>query len=189
MNRSRAFTLIEVLVALAIAGMGLAAVLGVVTHAARNASYLHDKTFASWIALNQITKLRLASTLPSVDRTDGDLDYANGKWKWRQVVTQTDIPGIRRVDVAVRHDGDAAESPIATVTGFVGRTQVSGVQAVDSWDYAGASGGAATLTGAGSTAPGSSPSLLSPAPPAPAAQPSPATPTVTPTTPDDGGSQ
>lgn len=182
MTRARGFTLIEVLVALAIAGMGLAAVLSVVSNAARNASYLHDKTYASWIALNRITTLRLATTLPSVDKTDGDVDFANGKWKWRQTVTQTEIPGIRRVDVAVRHEGDSADSPTATVTGFVGRTQVSGVQATDTWDYAGTSGGAATGIPGGVGAPSSAPSLLNPSPPT---QPVPTTPNA----PDDGGNQ
>jgi len=90
---ARGFTLIEVLVALVIAALGLAAVLSVVTNSARDSSYLRDKTLASWIALNQITLVRLSNNLPSVDKTNGDVDYANGKWKWQQTVTQTDVAG------------------------------------------------------------------------------------------------
>jgi general secretion pathway protein I len=154
MRRERGFTLIEVLVALAIAAIGLAAVLGVVTNAARNAAYLHDKTFASWIALNRITTLRLAGNLPSVDKTDGDVDFAGGKWKWLQTVTQTEVPGIRRIDIAVRHDTDPADQPIATVTGFVGRTQVAGVQSTINWDYAGTAQAPSGAPGSGAIVPG-----------------------------------
>ena len=133
----RGFTLIEVLVALAIAAIGLAAVLSVVTSSARNANYLRDKTIASWIGLNQITTVRLGNQLPSVDKTDGDVDFANGKWKWQQTVTQTDVAGMRRIDVAVRHADDPTDKPVTTVTGFVGRTQVATPPSNITWDYTG----------------------------------------------------
>jgi general secretion pathway protein I len=134
MRRPRGFTLIEVLVALAIAAIGLAAALSAVTHSARNVNYLREKTLASWIALNQITTVRVSAQMPSVDKTDGDLDFANGKWKWVQTVTQTEVPGMRRIDVAVRHADDPEDAPIATVTGFVGRTQVQSQPSGITWD-------------------------------------------------------
>ena len=143
MSRRGGFTLIEVLVALAIAAMGLAAALSVVTNSARNVNYLRDKTLASWIALNQITTLHLSLQLPSVDKTDGDVDYANDKWKWVQTVTQTDVPGMRRVDVAVRRAQDPEDAPIATVTGFVGRTAVQSQPVAVTWDYPGQQSAAA----------------------------------------------
>jgi general secretion pathway protein I len=134
--RGRGFTLIEVLVALAIAALGLAAALSVVTNTARNVNYLRDKTLASWIALNQLATVRLSLQLPAVDKTDGDVDYANDKWKWVQTVTQTDVPGLRRIDIAVRRATDPAEAPITTLTGFVGRTQVQSAPSSASWETA-----------------------------------------------------
>jgi len=134
-RRNRGFTLIEVLVALVIAALGLAAVLSVVTYSARNVNYLRDKMLASWIALNQIATVRLSMQMPAVDKTDGDLDYANDKWKWVQTVTQTDVPGLRRIDVAVRRASDPADQPITTVTGFAGRTQLQTPPAGVTWDY------------------------------------------------------
>jgi type II secretion system protein I len=140
--RGRGFTLIEVLVALAIAAIGLAAALSVVTHSARNVNYLRDKTLASWIALNQITTVHISLQLPAVDKTDGDVDYANDKWKWVQTVTQTEVPGLRRIDVAVRRATDPEDAPITTVSGFVGRTQVQTPPTGITWDYAAAAAGA-----------------------------------------------
>ena len=143
----RGFTLIEVLVALAIAALGLAAALSVVTNSARNAGYFRDRTFASWIAQNKITEARLASTMPSVDKTNGDLDYAGQKWKWEQAVTQTEVPGMRRIDVSVRQADADVDSPLATVSGFVGRTAQSAQPSGTSWDVGpGAAGGAPPAT-------------------------------------------
>ena len=157
MKRS-GFTLIEVLVALVIAALGLAAVLSVVTNSARDATYLRDKTLASWIALNQITLVRISNTLPSVDKTSGDVEFANGKWKWQQTVTQTDVAGMRQLEVAVRHAEDPADSPVATVSGFVGRTQVQAPPSLTSWEYTatlppGASNGQHTPTPPGTSRP------------------------------------
>jgi len=159
---ARGFTLIEVLVALAIAAIGLASVLSVVTGSARNAIYLRDKTFASWIAANKITELRLGNTMPSVDKTDGDLDYAGQKWKWEQTVTQTEVPGMRRIDVAVRFAEAPAEAVLATVTGFVGRTQVAAPASSSSWELD------PTATVPGATTPATTPTTPAPLQPAPA---------------------
>jgi len=134
MRRDRGFTLIEVLVALAIAAIGLAAVLSVVTNSARNAVYLRDKIVASWIAQNRITELRLGTTMPSVDKTSGDVEFADEKWKWEQVVTQTEVAGMRRIDVSVHRPDAPADSALATVTGFVGRVQLSTPPSPISWD-------------------------------------------------------
>ena len=155
MRIRRGFTLIEVLVALAIAAIGLAAVLSVVTNSARNASYLRDKTLASWIGQNHLTEVRVSGTMPSVDKTNGELDFAGQKWKWEQTVTQTDVPGMRRIDVAVRLSDQPAESPIANVTGFVGRTQLAAPTSGSSWELptAAAPGAGTPTTTAPTTAP------------------------------------
>jgi general secretion pathway protein I len=56
---SRGFTLVEVLVALVIVAMGLAALMSAVSGAARTSGYLRDKTLAQWIALNRLSEVRL----------------------------------------------------------------------------------------------------------------------------------
>ena len=151
------FTLIEVLVALAIAAIGLAAVLAVVTNSARNATYLRDKVYASWIGQNVITELRIGTTMPSVDRTSGDVEFAGQKWKWEQTVTQTDVPGIRRIDVAVRFADAASDASLATVSGFVGRTQLAAPVSSTTWELtagpAAAPPAGATPTTTGAPAP------------------------------------
>ncbi len=164
MRGARGFTLIEVLVALAIAAIGLAAVLEVVSNSTRNAGYLRDKIFATWIGENRVTEQRLGTTLPSVDKTDGDLEFAGQKWKWVQTVTQTEVPGMRRIDVAVRFADAPEDSALATVTGFVGRAQIAAPQSGTSWDVDPSAAGPATPAG---TPPGGVPTTT-PAPASPA---------------------
>jgi general secretion pathway protein I len=101
-TRHGGFTLIEVLVALAIVAVGVAAVLGALTSSANTVLYLRDKTFAQWVGLNQIANLRLSGSIQQPGNSDGDTDFAGRKWHWRQEVTATEIPGVVRIDVKVR---------------------------------------------------------------------------------------
>lgn len=122
-GRSRGFTLIEVLVALAIVVIGMAAVLGALTSSADTVSYLRDKTFAQWVALNQIATLRLSGQMTATGNSDGDTDYAGRSWHWRQEVTATEVAGMVRIDVKVRPkevQGGDDSGWYTTVTGLQG---------------------------------------------------------------------
>lgn len=101
-RNARGFTLVEVLVALAIVVFGMAALLGTLTSAADSSLYLRDKAFASWIGLNRISELRLAAKRPAQGKSNGEIEYAGRKWQYEQEVTRTDIDGVLRIDVRVR---------------------------------------------------------------------------------------
>jgi len=120
------FTLIEVLAALVIVALGMMAAIQAVTQAARNGTYLREKTLAHWIGMNVVTERRLQGSPPDVAESTGRLEYAGQQWQWGMKVTQTQVASLRRMDVVVRR-ADAAEntSPLATVSGFYG-TAVGG---------------------------------------------------------------
>ncbi|MGH8221312.1 MAG: type II secretion system minor pseudopilin GspI [Steroidobacteraceae bacterium] len=103
-RRPRGFTLIEVLVALAIVAIGMAAVLEAVGSSADTAMYLREKTLAEWIACNQVAYARLQAQPPAKGSSDGELDYAGRHWRWHQVVSdgELDLPGIEQIDVTVQ---------------------------------------------------------------------------------------
>jgi general secretion pathway protein I len=144
----RGFTLIEVLVALAVAAIGLAAVLAIVTNTANAAAGVRERTFAAWIAANRIAETRLSNSFPSVDRTSGNVEFAGARWVWEQTVTQTEIPGMRRLDVRVRLADGPEDAFLANVAGFVSRAQMANPAATTPWNQganqsAGQAGGAA----------------------------------------------
>jgi general secretion pathway protein I len=101
-SRGRGFTLIEVLVALAIVAIGMAAVLGALTSSASTVMYMRDKTLANWVALNHIAEQRLQPQMPQLGNSDGDVDFAGQKWHWRQETVNTAVKGMIRMDVMVR---------------------------------------------------------------------------------------
>jgi len=123
MRHGRGFTLIEVLVALAIVAIGMAAVLGTLTSSANTISYLRDKTFAQWVALNQIATLRISGQMTPVGNSDGNIDFAGRSWHWRREVIATQVPGVVRIDVKVRPADIKADEDngwFTTVSGIQG---------------------------------------------------------------------
>jgi general secretion pathway protein I len=122
-KRARGFTLIEVLVALAIVAIGMAALLSTLSSSADGASYQRDKTFAEWVALNRLAEVRLALQRPSKGKTDGEVELAGRKWKWSQEVLETEIKGVMRIDVSVRPSdvgGISDRAWFTTVSGITG---------------------------------------------------------------------
>jgi general secretion pathway protein I len=155
----RGFTLIEVLVALVIVALGMSALLESLGSAADTAGWLRDKTFAQWIAFNQLATQRLSGTLPNAGTTDGELDYAGRHWRWRQIVTDMGFPGLFRIDVMVEPaDTSTVDEKgwMATVTGAMGDA-VSPSQLQSVYPDPSLPGSSAPNSSApGSSAPGSS---------------------------------
>jgi general secretion pathway protein I len=130
---SRGFTLIEVVVALAILGIGMLAVFKTIGDTVNNVEVLRDRSFAEWIADNRITEIRLSGEMPSVEETAGEVEFAGRQWHWVTTVSQTQVRGLRRIDVSVRRDGDPDDSSIVTLSGFIGAVATAAPQATDDW--------------------------------------------------------
>ena len=119
MKRLKGFTLLEVLVALAVLAIAMAALIKVSGSNASNAAYLKEKTFAHWVAVNKANELRLADTWPSVGTSKGTVFMAEQEWRWQVKVSNTPDKNVRRLDIQVNREG--AEGSAANISAFTGR--------------------------------------------------------------------
>lgn len=127
MKHACGFTLLEVLVALAIFAVVAASVLTASTRSLQTASRLEDKTLAMWIADNRLTDLQLRETAPGSGREQGELDYAGRRWEWLSEIEATSDPALRRVTLWVapreqRSKGKLEERAVVRLVGFLGGT-------------------------------------------------------------------
>jgi general secretion pathway protein I len=124
-SRARGFTLLEVMVALVVIAVALAAVMKSASSHARNAAFLETKTYAHWVAMNRLARLRMGG-FGSLQDSDGTETMAGHEWYWRIKLTQVGDAtaraaglNLRRVDIEVRSEKDDA-SATAVLSGFVG---------------------------------------------------------------------
>ena len=125
MKLTRGFTLLEVLVALAIFALVAASVLTASSRSLQTAARLEDKTLAMWIADNRLSELQLAETPPADGRAQGQLDYAGRHWEWLSLIEPTSEPAMRRVTLWVALSGERGargelkERAVLSLRGFL----------------------------------------------------------------------
>ena len=107
--KTRGFTLLEVLIALAIVAMSVGALLGTVTSSASNVIYLKDKTLAEWVALNRLTEVRIDKSMPSKGKRKGSTTMAGMRWEWEEEVTELPFQGMLRIEVRAHATGEMVE--------------------------------------------------------------------------------
>lgn len=107
------FTLLEVLVALSVLAIALAAAIKISIENVENTRYLRDKTFAHWIAMNILADIQIQQKLPIIKK--GSSIMAKRKWYWRVKIANTAIKDLKRIDIEVWQN----DVPLVILVGFL----------------------------------------------------------------------
>ena len=116
--RNAGFTLIEAVVALLIVALGMTALFMQLNQYAVTASYMEEKTLASWIATNRLTELSVLPEWPELGTSEEEIDFAGRRWQYFVDVSETQVENLRRVDVAVTR-AEQPELVIHTVSALL----------------------------------------------------------------------
>lgn len=118
------FTLIEVLVALAIFALSITALSGTFHSNISNANRLKDKTLAFWIAENQFVDLKAQAVgqgkFPPVTTRKDKVEYAGREWLVETNVSKAPGPfNMLRIDINVGFEAKDDQTYISTLSGFL----------------------------------------------------------------------
>jgi general secretion pathway protein I len=110
---SKGFTLLEVIVALAVVTLALAALVSAVGQQTKNFQQIRAQTYAEMVASNALAEARLRDSWPEIGETNGQELMAGQRFDWRLLIQPTQAPELRRMQVSVSVEGRGRK--VATV--------------------------------------------------------------------------
>jgi general secretion pathway protein I len=117
-STSRGFTLVEILIALAVLAIALAAVMRNISQSIDTTAALRDRAVALWIAENRLATHELKHDWPATDTTDGDTTMGGRQWRWREQVIATPDADMKRIEIEIR-GADGKDPALARLVGFL----------------------------------------------------------------------
>jgi len=122
-SRAAGFTLIEILIALAVLAIALTAAAHSVGAAVDTTIALRERMLARWVAEDRFAYLELRGEWPALDTQEGDAEMGGRKFHWVQETGVTPVAKMRRVEVSVMPPG--GKVALVRLTGFVEQTATS----------------------------------------------------------------
>ncbi len=122
MQLSRGFTLLEVLIALAIVSIAVIPMVSTPISVSSNQSILKAKTFAQYVALNKIAELHLERNFPPLGNKKGTELMAGREWFWKSKIVKANslFKNIRRIELTVYDSEDNDAQPLSKLISLVG---------------------------------------------------------------------
>jgi len=114
-RHARGFSLIEMLVAMAVFGLVALALLNLAGENTRSAVVIEERVLAGVVADNRAVEAMLASPAQLAAKSAGTESAGDREWRWTRTVSPTDMDAIVRIDVTVMPIGEdriAAEASV-----------------------------------------------------------------------------
>jgi len=119
---NRGFTLIEVLVALAVIALAMTALLASGARMARDQQRFEQVSLAAFAADTVLTETRLKEAFPAIGRREGLSAIGHYRFRWEMVIQATPEAAIRRLDLHLYSDPRPADAAaIVSLSGFAGQ--------------------------------------------------------------------
>jgi len=123
-RRTAGFTLLEVMIALAVFAVVSAALVRNAAVAVRQTTIIEERSLGIWVAENELSQMRIQvrsdENYPALGTNRYAVNLADRDWEVVVKIAATENADIRRVEVAV----SAAQQPdqvVADLAGFLGR--------------------------------------------------------------------
>lgn len=102
-KKHQGFTLIEVLIALAILSIALTAIIRATSQNIRDTSYIQNKTIANWVGIKIINETRAGILKLPVkpDHLEQKTEMLGQQWAWEGYLSPTPNPHIQEIHVDV----------------------------------------------------------------------------------------
>ena len=119
------FTLLEVLVALTVLAVALAALVKTGADHARNTSYLQERTLAHWAGQNLLTEFQTEMRVVAEGGRTGDVTMGPYRFGYRvdmsdyTATTPIPLPSVKRVDIRLWLADQGEQAQRANVSGFM----------------------------------------------------------------------
>lgn len=120
-HRRNGFTLVEVLVALAVVALALAAGTQASSALVRHAQRQGDQLIAQLCAENELTRWRLAGQVPPTGDSDFSCEQAGRRLAGTLSVHPTPNPNFRRVEARVRSGPEESATPLYSLVTLLGQ--------------------------------------------------------------------
>ncbi len=118
-KRVKGFTLIELMIAMAVFAIAGVAVMRATTEHIRAMGIIEEMTMAGYVAENQLQLARLDNRWPPQPR-EGEAEMAKNRWKWVLEVVETNDAEFRMLKVTVR-PVEEPERIVSTLQTYIGR--------------------------------------------------------------------
>lgn len=117
---ARGFTLIEVMIAVMILGLALGAIVQAVSRTGENVSYLRDKTFSHWVAMNKIAEWQSLNQRPQ--NGSGTEELGGQQWFWRATVEDVPDLEVQQIRVEIKRSR-RDEQTLTTLISVLGKNE------------------------------------------------------------------